>query len=171
MAPPRRVVVADDTTSADAAYRLACEGTGLLWRGDYQNARQMLQAMARRIDRRGAGRGQAPASLTEAFHRKRMAQAQRARVLGMLLIPFDVGHVIPLRRAPDVREACAAVRGEADRPYVASLRELLAMLKQNFAQVAHFKPPSSRQESVEMYVVAKGFKGRSSAVGAGDAAP
>lgn len=37
--------------------------------------------------------------------------------------------------------------------------ELLAMLKQNFAQVFHFKPPSSRQESVEMYVVAKGFKG------------
>lgn len=38
--------------------------------------------------------------------------------------------------------------------------ELLATLKQNFAQVFHFKPPSSRQESVEMYVVAKGFKGR-----------
>lgn len=37
--------------------------------------------------------------------------------------------------------------------------DLLAVLKQNFAQVVHFKPPSSRQESVEMYVVAKGFKG------------
>ena len=41
--------------------------------------------------------------------------------------------------------------------------ELLATLKQNFAQVFHFKPPSSRQESVEMYVVAKGFKGRAAA--------
>ncbi len=38
--------------------------------------------------------------------------------------------------------------------------DLLALLKQNFAQVLHVKPPSSRQESVEMYVVAKGFKGR-----------
>lgn len=38
--------------------------------------------------------------------------------------------------------------------------ELLDLLKRNFAQVIHFKPPSSRQESVEMYVVAKGFKGR-----------
>ncbi|WP_237153551.1 RlmE family RNA methyltransferase [Oryzibacter oryziterrae] len=47
--------------------------------------------------------------------------------------------------------------------------ELLATLKQNFTQVFHFKPPSSRQESVEMYVVAKGFKGRSAdAEGAGD---
>lgn len=43
--------------------------------------------------------------------------------------------------------------------------DLLAMLKQNFAQVLHMKPPSSRQESVEMYVVAKGFKGRTAAAG------
>ncbi|MEO7954567.1 MAG: methyltransferase, partial [Polaromonas sp.] len=47
--PPRRVVLADDTMAADTAYRLACEGTGLLWRGDFQNARQMVQALARRI--------------------------------------------------------------------------------------------------------------------------
>jgi 23S rRNA (uridine2552-2'-O)-methyltransferase len=38
--------------------------------------------------------------------------------------------------------------------------DLLTLLKQNFATVVHMKPPSSRQESVEMYVVAKGFKGR-----------
>ena len=48
MPPPKRVVIADDRMTADAAYRLACEGTALLWRGDYQNARQLLQAMARR---------------------------------------------------------------------------------------------------------------------------
>ena len=41
---PRRVQLADDTLSADAAYKLACEGTALLWRGDFQNARQLLQA-------------------------------------------------------------------------------------------------------------------------------
>ncbi|MGB7479144.1 MAG: methyltransferase, partial [Burkholderiaceae bacterium] len=51
LAPPRRVQVADDTLAADTAYRLACEGTALLWRGDYQNARQLLAALARRIDR------------------------------------------------------------------------------------------------------------------------
>ena len=32
--PPKRVVIADDRISADAAYRLACEGTTMLWRGD-----------------------------------------------------------------------------------------------------------------------------------------
>ena len=45
---PQKVVLADDRTTADAAYRLACEGTGLLWRGDFQNARQLLQALSRR---------------------------------------------------------------------------------------------------------------------------
>ena len=51
ISPPRRVVIADDTMTADTAYRLACEGTDLLWRGDFQNARQLLQALARRVDR------------------------------------------------------------------------------------------------------------------------
>ncbi|MEG1455256.1 MAG: methyltransferase, partial [Comamonas sp.] len=42
LAAPRKVVIADDTLSADAAHRLACEGTSLLWRGDFQNARLLL---------------------------------------------------------------------------------------------------------------------------------
>jgi 23S rRNA (uridine2552-2'-O)-methyltransferase len=37
---------------------------------------------------------------------------------------------------------------------------LLTMLKQNFATVHHVKPPSSRGESVELFMLAKGFKGR-----------
>ena len=41
--------------------------------------------------------------------------------------------------------------------------ELLAMLKRNFRQVIHIKPASSRQESVEMFLLAKGFKGRNAA--------
>jgi hypothetical protein len=48
---PARVQLADDQMPADVAYRLACEGTALLWRGDFQNARQLLQALARRLDR------------------------------------------------------------------------------------------------------------------------
>jgi 23S rRNA (uridine2552-2'-O)-methyltransferase len=39
-------------------------------------------------------------------------------------------------------------------------KDLLNMLKQNFRQVVHVKPASSRQESVEMFLLAKGFKGR-----------
>jgi 23S rRNA (uridine2552-2'-O)-methyltransferase len=38
--------------------------------------------------------------------------------------------------------------------------ELLARLKQSFAELRHAKPPASRAESAETYVVAKGFRGR-----------
>ncbi len=37
--------------------------------------------------------------------------------------------------------------------------DLLTMLKRNFRQVIHIKPPSSRAESVEMYLLAKDFRG------------
>lgn len=131
---PRRVVLADDSLSADAAYRLACEGTAMLWRGDFQNARQLLQALMRRIDRKPRKRGQSPAvpasegSTTHAFNLYRLSRSQRARTLGMLLLPFDAGHNLPLRRAPDVRRACTEAYGPAPQPYVTSLRELLGLI-------------------------------------------
>ena len=37
--------------------------------------------------------------------------------------------------------------------------ELVAELKRNFAAVKHAKPPASRKDSSEWYVVAQGFKG------------
>ena len=123
--PPRRIVIADDRTTADTAYRLACEGTALLWRGDFQNARQLLQALARRADRKPR---KAATSPTEAFNLHRQAQAQRARTLGMLLVPFDADYRIPLRRAPDVRQACTEAYGPAQEPFVASLRELQGLI-------------------------------------------
>jgi methylase of polypeptide subunit release factors len=130
---PKKVVLADDTMNADAAWRLALDGTALLWRGDFQNARQLLQALVRRVDHKGsrakrAKAGKAEPSLTEQFHRHRLAQLQRARTLAMLLIPFDANHTIPLRRAPDVSAACTEAYGAATEPYVASLRELLGVI-------------------------------------------
>lgn len=129
--PPKRVIVADDTLKADAAYHHACEGTAMLWRGDFQNAKMLLQAMARRADNRArAARtpDATPVAFPQAFHLHRQAQAQRARMLGMLLIPFDAGHVIPLGRAPDVQLACDQAHGAASDPYVTSLRELLGII-------------------------------------------
>ncbi len=131
LAPPKRVIIADDTLNADSAYRLACEGTGLLWRGDFQNARQLLTALARRIDRPPKKPKKAPAATAEpatAFHLHRQAQAQRARVLAMLLLPFEADYRIPLRRAPDVKLACNETWGAGREPFVASLRELLGVI-------------------------------------------
>ena len=125
VASPKKVQIADDRITADAAYRLASEGTAMLWRGDFQNARQLLQALARRIDRKP--RKAAP-SITEAFHFNRQAQAQRARTLGMLLLPCDENYAIPLRRAPDVQTACIEAYGPAQGPSILSLRELQGVI-------------------------------------------
>lgn len=40
---------------------------------------------------------------------------------------------------------------------------LVAELKRNFTHVKHAKPPASRKDSSEWYVIAQGFKGRDSA--------
>jgi hypothetical protein len=136
--PPKRVVLADDTTTADAAYTLACGGTALLWRGDFHNARQLLQALVRRIDRtpRRKQRTQpkvhtmSDAAPAQAFHAYRLAQSQRARVLAMVLLPFNADYSIALRRAPDARMACTEAWGAADpagNNSVASLRDLMGM--------------------------------------------
>jgi len=132
---PKKVVLADDTMNADSAYRLALDGTGLLWRGDFQNARQLLQALVRRLDqksernkRKTSKPAKPAATLTEQFHRHRLAQLQRARLLAMLLIPFDADYAIPLRRAPDVKQACNEAYGAGTEPFVASLRELLGLI-------------------------------------------
>ena len=133
--PPRRVQVADDTLSADAAYRLVCQGTALLWQGDFHQARQMLQALGRRVDKaaeraaeRTAQRAPRAADITQVYHLHRKAQAERARILGLLLVPFEADHAIPLRRAPDVRLSCAEAHGAVDAPYAAALRELQGVI-------------------------------------------
>lgn len=51
LAVPGKVMLADDTLTADMAYRLACEGTVFLWQSDFQNARQLMQALVRRVDK------------------------------------------------------------------------------------------------------------------------
>lgn len=130
MPPPKRVVIADDTLTADAAYCLACEGSALLWRGDFQNARQLLQALARRVERKPRKKQTPsyPVAPAESFHLYRQAQSQRARTLAMLLIPLEADYSIPLRRAPDLRQACLEAYGVGGEASLVSLRELLGLI-------------------------------------------
>jgi methylase of polypeptide subunit release factors len=131
--PPAQVIIADDRMTADEAYGHACQGVALLWRGDFQNARQMLNAMASRADRPPRKRAAPPKSLTDAFNLERQSRAQRARTLGMLLIPLEADYSVALRRAPDIRDACTeaygpGVRVDSDPGLVVSLRELLGVI-------------------------------------------
>ena len=131
----QRLLAVDDTLKADTAYRLACEGTQLLWQGDFHNAKQLMQAMARRIDQSAKRRKKPPASVdgvhpaAQAFHRHRQAQAHRARILGAILVPVQGDYTLPLRRAPDVRAACLEAWGPAKTEFFhVSLRELLGVI-------------------------------------------
>ena len=159
------MVLADDTMNADTAYRLACEGVGLLWQGDFHNARMLVQALARRTDRlperqkfkadkqsarlarsdkaaaeqttaqqaaaqNTSGSTAAPTQAAEAFHQHRLLQSQRARVLGMVLVPLDAAYQITLRRAPDVQLACAEVWGALDAATMAAAQGRLVAQKQ-----------------------------------------
>ena len=130
--PHENVVIADDSLSADAAYRLASKGTAILWRGDFNNARELLKALSRRLvrkprrmDKKAATR---KAPLAEAFHLLRQTQEQRARILGMLLVTLESDYRVPLRRAPDVQQACIEVFGPGRHASVISLRELLGLI-------------------------------------------
>ena len=135
IAPHKKIQIADDTLTADIAYRLACEGAAMLYKGDFQNARQLLQAMVRRVDKPSKkstivdrvvkGKTKSP---LDTFNLHRLAQSQRARILGMVLIPINADHSISLRRAPDVAMACFEAYGEQNEPYVISLRELLGVI-------------------------------------------
>ncbi len=135
IAPHKKIQLADDTMTADVAYRLACEGTAMLYKGDFQNARQLLQALVRRVDKppkksKRADRveKEKAKSALDVFNLHRLSQSQRARILGMLLIQINADHSIPLRRAPEVTQACLEAYGSQDESYVISLRELLGVI-------------------------------------------
>ena len=55
--------------------------------------------------------------------------------------------------APGGTFVCKVYQGGAEG-------ELLQRLKRDFAQIRHAKPPASRSESAEVYLVAQGFRGR-----------
>ncbi len=136
--PPARISIVDDQTTADEAYRFACEGTSMLWRGDFHNARQLLQALTRRIERteqRKASKAAKSAKpvvdtavIPNLFHQQRLVQAQRARVLSRLLLELDAGYVSRLRRAPEFSAACTAAFGELDESCLISFRDLQGAL-------------------------------------------
>lgn len=123
---PKRIKVVDDTLAADLAFRMANEGTAMLWRGDFQNAKQLLNALARRAKKEKQSKANlAPRA---AFNMYRLKQSQRARLLNMLLIEVGSNYQLNLRRAPDVSDACRVVFGESNEPFLLSLRALQGII-------------------------------------------
>ena len=128
--PPKNIRIADDTTSAKEAYKLVCEGTAFLYKGDFQNAKQMLQAITRKFDIKPI---QPAETLTQAFHQHRARQIQRASIANKILIELNHGSC-DLKRAPNTKDAVAGAlitNAKVDKvpaKLVLSLRELLGMI-------------------------------------------
>ena len=124
--PPARLGAAGDDTRAAAAAARARRGEGLVYSGDYHNARQLLTALARRLPA-ARPRGPGPAAL---FHAERERTRLEQALLSRLLVPLEPGWRVPLRRAPDVRERLRGGAGPAPGRVTAllPLRDLLGMI-------------------------------------------
>jgi 23S rRNA (uridine2552-2'-O)-methyltransferase len=75
------------------------------------------------------------------------------RIIGLA----EAAHLFAIEvLAPGGTFVCKVFQGGAER-------DLLAALKRDFRTVRHAKPPASRAESAETYVVAQGFRGTTGA--------
>lgn len=123
-APRRLTTVADDIT-ANAALRRLRAGEGLLWRGDFPGARQLLKAVARRMDHRSQPAHQ---DIAGRFRAHREDRAERSLVLSGLVVLLDEELRLDLRRAPDTAEACRQAYGDLGEPTLVALNELQGVL-------------------------------------------
>jgi 23S rRNA (uridine2552-2'-O)-methyltransferase len=77
------------------------------------------------------------------------AQTDHLRIMGLLDAAYDFAREV---LSPGGIFVGKVLRGGAEK-------ELLDMLKRDFTEIRHVKPPASRKESAEIYVIALGFKG------------
>jgi 23S rRNA (uridine2552-2'-O)-methyltransferase len=76
------------------------------------------------------------------------APTDHLRIMGLLEVAHDFAVSV---LAPGGSFVGKVLRGGTER-------ELLVSLKRNFTEVRHVKPPASRKDSAEIYVVALGFR-------------
>lgn len=156
--PPATWAEVGDQTRADAALAHARKGLGLLYRGGYHGARQLLASMGRRLrspsqsnSREGrktlAGPGKTrgsrapnptqsnlpphlglPNRLTRIFLALRDQARLEHELLTRLCVPMEDGYRIGLRRAPEVAAACEEALGPCPGGGALPLRDVLGMV-------------------------------------------
>lgn len=142
--PPARAGAVGDDTRAGEAFARASGGEGLVYSGDYHNARQLLAAMGRRLADAPEARRRAPSrqprptaaaltrqgsDLAARFRAERRAKLREHEILSRLLVPMVAGWRIALRRAPDVARACDEALGTPPNEQgLLPLRDLLGLI-------------------------------------------
>ncbi len=115
----------DDRLAADRALARLRRGERLLYTGDYRNARQLLSALGRRLDRPPRD---PKGTVRERFLAERAAKGREATLLSGVLVELDASLRVRCANAPDVAEACRAAWGAQAGSRVLPLRELLGVL-------------------------------------------
>lgn len=117
--PPRATHIAPPHLNVATALKHAHAQETLIWRGDYHQAIQLLNAIKKRL----------PAPRATDFHTHRMQQAQRSRLLNTLLVEIDSGLQLKLPRAPhNLQVALSDVFAPNDTPFFLSLHLLLGLI-------------------------------------------
>jgi methylase of polypeptide subunit release factors len=123
---PKQVMVVDDSFSANRYTSLASQGVSFIWKGDFQNAKLLLQAVQRRITKKDPVPLDAdPATMAKEFYRHRQHQAYRAQLLGRLMVLVEADLTIQLPKSPDLRQAISEAIQPPAEGFLISLRELL----------------------------------------------
>ncbi|MCP3060386.1 class I SAM-dependent methyltransferase [Myxococcus sp. K38C18041901] len=121
---PARLHPVDDRLSADTALKRVRRGEFLQYSGDFHNAKQLLGALGRRLER--ASNARTP---LEAFRAERRARQLEHETLSRIVVSLDRDYRLTLARAPDVALACRQVWGEPETEFtVVPLKQLLGML-------------------------------------------
>ncbi|MBR6876532.1 MAG: methyltransferase, partial [Neisseriaceae bacterium] len=122
--PPQQFIETQQL-SADKLLQWVRQNTAIIWRGDFQQGKQLLAALKKRV-RKPSKTGTTPA---ETFHKYRLAQAQQSRLINGLLIEIQANFQLDLPRAPDVQ---AALNDVYDTPntesFLLPLNQLLGFI-------------------------------------------
>lgn len=120
---PAALSEVDDQLKADEALKRVRKGEFLKYTGTFQNAKQLLSAMSRRLPA-------VPPSKTslDAFRAERRARQLEHQTLSRLVVGLDAEYRLLLQRAPDVSLICKQVWGKAESALtVVPLKTLLGM--------------------------------------------
>lgn len=120
---PASLSTVGDELKADEALKRVRKGEFLHYRGTFQNAKQLLSAMGRRLPEPPPSR-----SSLDAFRAERRARHLEAQTLSHLVVGLDREYVLQLQKPPDVALICRQIWGPADSELtVVPLKTLLGM--------------------------------------------
>lgn len=125
--PPQTLVdiSKNQSLSADKALPLWRAKTATVWHGDYHQAKALLDAAKRRLNK-AAKTGD---TLLDSFHKHRMQQQQKSHLLSHLCVIVQPNWQLTLPRAPNIQTACEQAFGfDNTEPVLISLQALLGYI-------------------------------------------